>query len=197
MIKAIIAHYYLTEIHPFGDGNGRTARALEALIFYVNGINDYCFWVLANFWSAHKDEYLVHLDNIRNTCSPLDFIKWGMEGYLEEIKAIKGKVLTKVKQLMLMDYTKYLLSNKKYEDIKINHRIVDLMSILIRTEKIELSKFQSAPEIMALFGSVSSTTRYRDYNKMIQLGLINILEENKKISIEPNYKKLETVMYNV
>ena len=28
--RSILAHYYLTEIHPFADGNGRTARAFEA-----------------------------------------------------------------------------------------------------------------------------------------------------------------------
>jgi len=57
IVRAIMAHYYLTEIHPFGEGNGRTARALEALVLYVNGINDYCFWSLANFWSINRDQY--------------------------------------------------------------------------------------------------------------------------------------------
>ena len=29
ILKAIFAHLYLVWIHPFGDGNGRTARLLE------------------------------------------------------------------------------------------------------------------------------------------------------------------------
>ena len=38
LIKAIVAHVYLAWIHPFGDGNGRTARLLEFHILFANGI---------------------------------------------------------------------------------------------------------------------------------------------------------------
>ena len=115
IVRAIMAHYYLTEIHPFGDGNGRTARALEALVLFVNGINTYCFWSLANFWSVNRNEYLVYLDNVRATCDPWDFLMWGIKGYLKEIERIKGLVLKKAKQLMLMDYVRWLLATKKQQ----------------------------------------------------------------------------------
>ena len=127
-VKAMMAHYYLTEIHPFVDGNGRTARALEALILNADGVNDYCFWSWANFWSSHKDQYLDHLHKIRMTLNPTDFILWGLEGYRDEIETIKGKVLKKVKQLMFSDYTHYLLRNKRYEKIRINQRIFDTLN---------------------------------------------------------------------
>ena len=111
--KAIMAHYYLAEIHPFGDGNGRTARAIEALILYQNGINIYCFWSLANFWSNNRNEYITHLGDIRDTCNPIDFMLWGARGYLEEIKRIKERVLKKLKSLMLRDYVSWLFRAKK------------------------------------------------------------------------------------
>jgi len=120
IVKAIMTHYYLTEIHPFGDGNGRTARALEALVLYKNNINNYCFWSLANFWSLNRDGYLVHLDNIRQTSSPLDFVLWGIKGYRKEVSRIENLVLAKVKQLMFMDYVRYLLKSKNEQNIKIN-----------------------------------------------------------------------------
>ena len=127
IVKAIMAHYYMTEVHPFGDGNGRTARALESLVLYVNEMNSYCFWALANFWSANRDQYIIHLGNIRNTCNVWDFLMWGMKGYLHEIKRIKAAVLTKVKRLMLMDYTKYLVDNKKGQKVKIYQRVIDVL----------------------------------------------------------------------
>ena len=142
-VKAIMAHYYLTEIHPFGDGNGRTARAIEALILYAHRVNDYCFWSLANFWSSHKDQYLHHLHEIRQTLNPINFVLWGLEGYRDEIKSIKGKVLKKVKQLMLSDYIQYKLRNKKDEKVKINQRIVDVLQLLILWGRIPLKKFLS------------------------------------------------------
>lgn len=198
IVKAIMAHYYLTEIHPFSDGNGRTARALEALTLYVNGTNNYCFWSLANFWSTHKDKYLIHLGNIRATCNPWDFVLWGMKGYLDEIKRIRSMVLKKVKQLMLMDYAKYLLANKKNETIKINHRIVALLNLLVGTDSLPLEKLQASPEMKALYTNVSSTTRYRDLKKMLEIGLIVIdKDEGGKFYIGANFQILERLKYNV
>jgi len=197
IIKAILAHYYLAEIHPFADGNGRTARALEALVLYVNGINTYCFWSLANFWSANRDEYIVHLGNIRTTCNPRDFLIWGIKGYLDEIKRIKSIVLKKVKRLMLMDYAKYLLANKKHEKVKINQRIVDVLELLVRSGRIRLNKFQTSPEITALYKKTSSTTKHRDFKQMEILKLVSFVEENKEVFIEPNYQILEFLRYHV
>lgn len=195
--KAIMAHYYLTEIHPFGDGNGRTARALEALALYLKGVNDYCFWSLANFWSMHRDEYLVQLGNVRSTGNPWDFLIWGMNGYFEELMRIKGLVLKKLKQLMIMDYAKYLLANKRNEEVKLNQRIVDVLRLLIPTGRVPLDKFQSSPEVNALYSNVSSTTKYRDFKKMVIGGLIRLHEEEGVFYIEPNYRILETLRYNV
>jgi Fic family protein len=38
VIKSIIAHLYLAWIHPFGDGNGRTARLLEVRFLMEAGV---------------------------------------------------------------------------------------------------------------------------------------------------------------
>jgi Fic family protein len=197
IVKAIMTHYYLTEIHPFGDGNGRTARALEALILYVYGINNYCFWSLANFWSSNTNEYLAYLGEIYNTSDPWEFLIWGMKGYLDEIQRIKGLVLRKVKRLMFTDYTKYLLASKKKQKIKINQRIVDLLSLLARKGRITFDSFLSLPEVNALLSNISPTTRHRDLKKMRELRLINLVEEDNTLYIETNFHILESVVYNV
>jgi Fic family protein len=198
-VNAMMAHYYLTEIHPFVDGNGRTARALEALILNARGVNDYCFWSWANFWSAHKDQYLAHLHNIRMTLDPTDFILWGLDGYKNEIENIKGRVLKKVKQLMFSDYTHYLLRNKKNEKIKINQRIFDTLQLLIPTGRIPFKKFLSTPQVIALYRSVAESTRVRDFQKMVSQNLIKIGKSNSDSEdfIEPNFEILDRVRYFV
>lgn len=193
IVKAMMAHYYLTEIHPFGDGNGRTARAVEALVLYVNKINTYCFWSLANFWSANRDKYLIHLGNIRSTCDPWEFLIWGTKGYLLEVQRIKDLVLKKVKQLMLKDYVSWLLRNKK-----IRPRIFGVLMLSISSGKMPFDKFMSSPEIMTLYAQRELSTRYRDFKKMEKtLGLIRIFKEDGKKFIEPNFQKLETLVYEV
>lgn len=204
IIKAIMAHYYITEIHPFGDGNGRTARAIEALILYAHGINNYCFWSLANFWSNNRDEYLHNLGMIRETCNPIEFIIWGLEGYLNEIKRIKESILKKLKQLMFMDYTRYLLNNKNKQKIKINNRIVYLLNVLVNSKPMNIQKFYAQPSVAALYKNVHAGTLRRDLKKMInQLGLINITRNTKSQDkedrdiIEPNYRILDKIKYRV
>lgn len=196
-VKATMAHYYISEIHPFADGNGRTARALEALVLYVNGINTYCFWSLANFWSVNRNEYLVRLGNIRATCDPWEFIIWGMKGYLNEIVRIKSRVLNKAKKLMLMDYVRWLYENKNNQprEKKINQRIVGVLGILIRTGEVPYKKFMSFPELKLLCHTIKASTKARDLTKMEKLGLIKYsLKENIKY-IGPNYILLEHLNY--
>jgi len=199
IVKAIMAHYYSTEIHPFGDGNGRTARALEALVLYVNKINTYCFWSLANFWSANRNEYIIHLGNIRNTCDPWNFLMWGIEGYLNEIKRIKGLVLRKAKKLMIMDYVRWLLATKKHQERekKINQRIVGILALLTRAGKTPFDKFTSSPALITLYHKRTALTRYRDFEKMLSVGLIRISKEDNVKYIEPNYQLLESLEYKV
>ena len=43
IIQALAAHYHVAAMHPFLDGNGRTARALEALMLQRAGLRDTCF----------------------------------------------------------------------------------------------------------------------------------------------------------
>jgi Fic family protein len=197
--KAIMSHYYLTEIHPFGDGNGRTARAVEAMVLYANGINPYCFWSLANFWSARRNEYIAHLGNIRETCDPLDFLIWGAKGYLGEVERIKGAVLKKLKYLMLRDYVSWLLKTKKQQkpEKKINERIRSLMFLLTDSGKIPLDKFRASSEYESLYLHESSSTKSRDLSKMklLTLDLIRISIVDGKEFIEPNYDVLERLEY--
>jgi len=122
---------------------------------------------------------------------------WGMKGFLEEIKRIKRLVLKKVKQLMLMDYTKFLLANKKHEEIKINQRIVDVMNLLINKGPAPFVKFQSSPEMVAIYRNISPPTKYRDLKKMEGLRLVKLSNRDNKAYIEANFSILDYLTYNV
>jgi hypothetical protein len=166
---------------------------------FVNEINPYCFWSLANFWSANRSEYIVYLGNIRNTCNPWDFLMWGIKGYLKEIQRTKGLVLEKAKQLMLMDYVRWLHRAKKQQkrEKKINQRIVGVLEFLTKTGDMPFDKFLSSPQTTALYHERSEPTRYRDFEKMNKLGLIHIFEEDNTKYIGPNYQLLNYLAFNV
>src|SRR4030042_2131185 len=61
-VRAIVAHFYIVSIHPFGDGNGRTARAVESFLLYQGGINARGFCSLANHYYRNRDRNIGLLD---------------------------------------------------------------------------------------------------------------------------------------
>ena len=61
IIKAIIAHLYIAWIHPFGDGNGRTARLVEFQILLSGRAPSVAAHLLSNFYNQTRTEYYRQL----------------------------------------------------------------------------------------------------------------------------------------
>ena len=64
VIKAIVAHLYLAWIHPFGDGNGRTARLLEVRFLLEAGAPTPAAHLLSNFYNQTRATYYRKLDEV-------------------------------------------------------------------------------------------------------------------------------------
>jgi len=56
-----IAHHELVRIHPFVDGNGRTARALATLILYQRGFDTKRFFALDDYYNENRLAYYAAL----------------------------------------------------------------------------------------------------------------------------------------
>ncbi len=57
VLKAIVAHLYIAWIHPFGDGNGRTARMVEFKICLSSGIAVPAGHLLSNHYNETREAY--------------------------------------------------------------------------------------------------------------------------------------------
>ena len=97
VIRALLAHFFLVTIHPFGDGNGRVSRLVEAAILYQGGYNVPGFYGLSNYFYRNRDEYIRSLQECRRT-QPFDvtsFVSFGLVGFAAELR---GK--TKLNRMM-------------------------------------------------------------------------------------------------
>ena len=56
-IRAGMAHYQFATIHPYYDGNGRTARLLATLILYIGGYDLKGFYSLEEYYGRNLPEY--------------------------------------------------------------------------------------------------------------------------------------------
>jgi len=87
VIRAVIAHLYIAWIHPFGDGNGRTARLLEVQILLAAGVPSPAAHLLSNHYNATRAVYFLRLDASSKTqTGVLEFIKYALQGFVDGLK---------------------------------------------------------------------------------------------------------------
>ena len=102
VVKALLAHFFLVTIHPFGDGNGRVSRLLEAGILFQEAYNVHGFYGLSNYFYQHEHRYKTVLQECRRTI-PFEvtpFVQFGIEGFATELKEINNFIKTKLNRVV-------------------------------------------------------------------------------------------------
>lgn len=85
IFRALLAHLYIAWIHPFADGNGRTARAIELHILLAAGMPDIAAHLPSNFYHRMRDEYYEALDQSRAQ-GPVPFLRFALGGFVELLR---------------------------------------------------------------------------------------------------------------
>ena len=86
VIQAIVAHLYLAWIHPFGDGNGRTARLLELQLLLRAGFPAPVTQLLSNHYNFTRTEYYRQLNRVGRTGDVVPFLIYAAQGFVDELK---------------------------------------------------------------------------------------------------------------
>jgi len=98
VIAAAIAHLEIAAIHPFTDGNGRTARALATLILYQRGYDFRRLFALEDYYNTDRPTYYraINLGATydKRRADLTSWLEYFVEGFKQEIDAVKNKILT-------------------------------------------------------------------------------------------------------
>ncbi len=93
IVQAMAAHYHFAAMHPFLDGNGRTARALEALMLQRAGLKDILFVPMSNFYHNEKSAYLEALSEVRQLGHDLTpFLRFALKGMESEVHRLTSLI---------------------------------------------------------------------------------------------------------
>lgn len=97
ILIAGIAHAELAAIHPFVDGNGRTARLLATLILYTEKYDFRKLFALDNYYNKNRPEYYkaIHLGKSyveRSTSSLTGWLEYFVQGFLAEMELVMDKI---------------------------------------------------------------------------------------------------------
>lgn len=93
VIVAAIAHHQFVTIHPFADGNGRTARVLATLVLYRRGFDIKKLFALDDYYNIDRQVYYKAIRQARIDKSLTSWLEYFSQGLLLEL----GQVLEKVK----------------------------------------------------------------------------------------------------
>ena len=109
IIQAMAAHYHIGAMHPFGDGNGRTARALEAFMLRRAGVNNVVLVSLSNYYYDHKEEYLAVLSASRRNGHDLTpFLRFGLRGVAERCDAVAEAIVAHHRRTLFREFARSL-----------------------------------------------------------------------------------------
>jgi len=113
VIHALVAHFFLVTIHPFGDGNGRLSRLLTTGILLQRGYNVHGgFYALSDYFYLNDIKYHSMLHRCWQSPPPFDltaFVAFGMEGLVMELRSIGS--FSKMKLNRIVDRETLLASH--------------------------------------------------------------------------------------
>ena len=95
VLTAGMSHYEFVRIHPFIDGNGRTARALVSLILYLKGFDTKRFFALDDYYDSDRQSYYRALQSVDSkTLDITEWLKYFTYGVALQIEKVKERVLS-------------------------------------------------------------------------------------------------------
>jgi Fic family protein len=87
IIKAVLAHLYIAWIHPFGDGNGRTARLIEYQLLVQSGTVPFpAGHLLSNHYNKTRTRYYRELDRTSKSGDVIPFLLYAIEGFVDGLR---------------------------------------------------------------------------------------------------------------
>lgn len=171
-LKAIMAHLYIAWIHPFGDGNGRTARLVELEILLSAGVPTVAAHLLSNHYNQTRSEYYRQLDKThRAGGDPMEFIEYALQGFVD---GLREQIETVKAQQLAVHWINYIHERFKGKDtpaaVRQRRLAIDLSE---SKEPVPRSAIQRiTPRIAEAYAGKTGKTITRDLNSLHAMALI-------------------------
>lgn len=177
LLKAIMAHLYIAWIHPFGDGNGRTARLIELEILLRSNVPTVAAHLMSNHYNQTRSMYYSKLDEVsKNGGNPIPFIVYALQGLVdgqrEQIERVK-------EQQLLVHWINYIHDRFRNQDTLAGHRRRKLaIDLSQKTEPVPFADIRHiTPRIAEAYAGKTDKTVKRDLNYLKNM---NIIEKRKE-----------------
>jgi len=159
LLRAGILHYELVRIHPFTDGNGRTARAMALLLLFLEGYEVKKFFALEEYYDAHPEEYYSALQSVTISHELTTWLEYFTLGISIEFNRVKSLV----HKLSLDLHLKSTIGGRQ---ITLSQRQIKLVEYIERHGEIGMGN------VRELLSDVSDDTILRDLRDLVTKNLL-------------------------
>ena len=205
VVQALLAHFFLVTLHPFGDGNGRVSRLVEASILFHGAYNVLGFYGLSNYFYQNGDEYKLQLQRSRRS-QPFDlseFVAFGVRGFAAELKGINNFIKTKLNRLVYRDALQRAfntrVSKRRYRVSQREHGLLDFL--LQQTEptdpfadepsaKLKCAELRQDPYVKAAYANVTDRTFHRELTRLAELGFLKLTNGGAQATVEIDFNAI-------
>ena len=153
VIAAGLTHYELVRIHPFIDGNGRTARIMATMLLYKRGFDLKRFFALDDYYDHDRNSYYDALQTVdQNTLNVTEWLEYFTDGVAISIKTVKERVIGLSKNIKVL---------KEKGQIALNDRQMQIVEKIIAQGQI------TNMDIRQMFG-ISDNAALKIIRKLIE-----------------------------
>lgn len=157
VVAAGLTHYELVRIHPFVDGNGRTARIMATMLLYKRGFDLKRFFALDDYYDHDRNSYYQALQTVDpETLDVTEWLEYFTEGVAVSIKTVKEKVIGLSQNIKVL---------KEKGQVALNERQMQIVEKIISEGQI------TNKDIQVMFG-ISNVAAYKELSKLVELEVL-------------------------
>ena len=173
VVRAAVTHVYVLWIRPFGDGNGRAARALESYVLMSSGTPVIASQILTCFYRETRGEYLRQLRLATADRSLTSFIAYAAEGLRDGLVETLGAVRRIQFESAWREFVYDRFDAHPQRKRSVLRRRRELMLAFPLDTRLAVDEVALLdPEIAQRYGGLSERTLRRDLAFMARIGLI-------------------------
>ena len=187
VLLAIWAHLYLAWIHPFGDGNGRTARLVEFMLLLEGGVPAPAAHILSNHYNKTRQMYYLGLDKAsRSGGDIVPFISYALAGFVDGLKGQLQDIQKFQHRLIWRDYAREILrARSNRESAQVRSRRLELVIALADQGAVPSAKLSLLTTSLArAYATKTPKTLSRDVNALKDLDLVEESAEGIRARVE-------------
>jgi Fic family protein len=173
IIKAIASHIYFVLIHPFGDGNGRTARLIEWRTLDHGGLVSVATHVLSNHYNLTRTRYYEMLDRASMGRDMTPFLCYAVEGLVDQLSSQLTFLHKQYADLVYIDIVRKQTPGHGTDVIKRREELaIEIGRAPAPVPRAQLTALSAS--LARLYGRTTEKTLSRDLTALEEAGLISL-----------------------